>query len=101
MKLTPDACPTARKILPLPPFGELEIRLVRFRHRLEAVVEVIVVVLRADHLAERTAVDAPIALDRVPRRREGAGILDMDIDLERLALVDHVETLDDVQLFGM
>ena len=79
----------------------LEIRLVRFRHRLEAVVEMIVVVLRADDLAQRCTVDAPVTLDRVPRRRKRAGILDMDVDLERLACVDHVETLDDVQLRGV
>ena len=61
----------------------------------------IVVVLRADDFAQRTPVDAPVTLDGVPRRGEGARVLDMDIDLERLAVVDQAEPFGHVQLLGV
>src|ERR1700730_562552 len=61
----------------------------------------VVVVLGADDFAQRTAVRAPVTLDRIPRRREGARVLDMDIHLERLAVLYHVEAFDHVQLVGM
>src|SRR5215470_3764150 len=43
-------------------FGALEIGRLRLRHRLEPVVEMVVVVLRADDLRHRTGARAPVAL---------------------------------------
>ena len=54
----------------------------------------IAVVFRANHFVERNfrgAVVAPVALDRVPRHREDAGILDADIDFEPVVAVDQLE----------
>src|SRR6202158_6519306 len=45
--------------------------------------------------------DAAITLNGVPWRREGTGILDVKIHLERLTVVDQMEALDDVKLRGM
>src|SRR5215467_13333301 len=80
---------------------DLKIRLVRLRHWLKAVVEMVVVVFGADVFAQRTAVRAPVTLDGIPWHREGARIFDVNIHLESLAVVDQVEALYNMQLFGM
>src|SRR5215472_1428395 len=41
------------------------------------------------------------ALDGVPRRREGARILDVEVRLQLLAALDQVQSLDDVQILGV
>src|SRR5215470_9821801 len=79
----------------------LEIRFVRLRHRLKALVKMIIVVLGADDFAQWAAVRAPITLDRIPWCREGTGVFDVDIHLERLAIFDHVEALHNMQLVGV
>src|SRR5205807_6228945 len=62
----------------------LEIRLVgsRLRHRI--VLEKVRVVLVADMLVHWPRLPAPEALDRLPRRGEGAGVIDRDQDLHHL-----------------
>ena len=63
--------------------------------------KMIAVVLGADNFDHRTLLHALVTLDCVPRRREGARILDMDVDLQRLAVVDHAEAFDHVQRVGV
>src|SRR5215471_15966493 len=46
----------------------------------------------------RSPLEAPETLDCVPGRREGAGILDVDIYNHRLAAIDRVKALDDMEL---
>src|SRR5215471_21169296 len=79
----------------------LEIRLICLRYRLKVLVKMIAVVLGANDFAQRAAVGAPVALDRIPWRREGAGVFNMDVHLERVAIIDHAEALDHVQPIGM
>src|SRR5215471_2396556 len=65
-----------------------EIRLVRLRDGIEALVEMIAIVLCANHFVEghfRRAMVAPVALNRVPRHRKGPGVLDAHIDFQRVA----------------
>jgi hypothetical protein len=64
---------------------------------------VIAVVLRANHFMKRDfcwAMVTPLTLNGVPRHREGAGVLDADIDFQRLAALDELEAFDDVKLGG-
>src|SRR6202011_6308933 len=63
--------------------------------------EVVGVVLVARRFIERPAVDAPPALRRRPRRREGAGIVDRHGYLHDLAAFDELEAFDDVELAGV
>src|SRR5579872_1592545 len=79
----------------------LKIRLVRVGDRIDIEAEEILVVLGAHHLDHRAALDAAVALDRVPRRRERARILHMRVDLDALAAVDDAEALGHVKLLGM
>src|SRR5262249_54430568 len=73
-----------------------EIRLAGLRYGVEAVTEMVAVVLGANHFEHRARLHPPVALDRVPGSREGAGVLDTDVHVERLAVVDHAEALDHV-----
>src|SRR5215510_5693795 len=80
------------------PADFLEIRFFCSGHGHHALIEMVTVVLRTNGFNERTLFHAAIALDRVPGRGESARVLDMDIDFERLALIDHLEALDHMQL---
>src|SRR6266436_1941018 len=77
-----------------------EIRLVGLGKRCDVVTEVPDVVGLANVFNQRNA-DAPPRLDRRPGHVEGAGIVDGDEHLQRVAAIDHLEALDDVHLFGM
>ena len=70
-------------------------------HRLEIVVKMVVVVFGADNFAQRAAVDAPVTLDRVPRRGECARVFDSDIDFDPFSTIDDAKALDDMQLLGV
>ena len=61
----------------------------------------VVIVLGADDFAQRAAVCAPVTLNRIPWRREGARVFHVDIHLKHLAVVDHMEALYHVQLIGV
>src|SRR5216684_9014196 len=75
-----------------------EIRLVGLRDRRDFVIEEIQVVLGTDHFRHRSVGYAPPALDRHPRHVEGAGVIDGDDRLQRLAALDHLEALDHMDL---
>src|SRR6516225_6739073 len=78
-----------------------EIRLVGVRHRLHVIVEKAGIVFSADFLAQRTLLDAPVTLERGPRRREGAGVLDIGNRFQRFSALDDAVALDDMQLVGV
>src|SRR6516162_10516257 len=80
--------------------GESEIRLVGLRKRLDLVAEIAGIVLGASFLRERRRNALP-ALARRPRRVERTGVLDREIDLERLAAVEELEALYHMQLRGV
>ena len=78
-----------------------EIRLVGVRHRLHIIVEKVDIVFSANFLAQRTLLDAPVTLERGPRRREGAGVLDIGDRFQRFSALDDAVALDDMQLVGV
>src|SRR5260370_27439800 len=78
-----------------------EIRLVGLGERRDVIAVVRCVVRFANVFFQRAAVDAPPMLDRGPGHVESARIVNGDEYLQRLAAVDHLEALDDVQLFGV
>src|SRR6516162_275801 len=80
--------------------GESEIRLVGLRKRLDLVAEIVGIILGASFLRERRR-DALPALARRPRHVERTGVLDREIDLERLAAVEELEALHHMQLRGV
>jgi hypothetical protein len=55
-----------------------EVRLVGLRQGGEALIEVVFVVLGADHFLKRTVVDAAVTLDRVPRHRKSTEVFDVN-----------------------
>src|SRR6266446_9740826 len=75
-----------------------EIRLVGLRDRHDHVIEEIQVVLGTDHFRHRSVGYAPPALDRRPRHIKGAGVIDCDDRLQRLAVLDHLEALNYMDL---
>src|SRR5215472_2579609 len=78
-----------------------EIRPVGLRNRRDLIAVVRGVVGLANVFFQWAAVDTPPMLDRRPGHVESARIVNGDEHLQRLAAVDHLETLDDVQLFGV
>jgi len=86
---------------PLGCYGRLEFRPVGLRNWNEALIEVILIVLRTDHFVEwhfLLALVAPVTLTRVPWHRECTGILNVNPDVQRLAAIDQLEALHDVEL---
>jgi hypothetical protein len=68
-----------------------KIGFIGLRDRIEALVEMVPVVLRANHFVKRylyAALVASIALNRVPGHREGTGVLDADGDFDPFAAID-------------
>src|SRR5271169_739703 len=64
----------------------------------------IAIVLGAHDFVEwhfRRAPVAPVALDRAPRHREGAWVLNAHVDLQPLAVLYEPEALDPVKLCRM
>src|SRR5580704_4240314 len=79
-----------------------KVRLVGARQRRPGpIAEEEVVVRFAEILDQRRVLDASPALHRRPRHVEGARIVYRDRHLKRLALIDHLEALDDMKLLGM
>src|SRR5579883_108067 len=81
--------------------ASLEIWPVGLRNRRNVVVEKVQIVLCADHFRHWSVGYAPPALNRRPRRVEGAGIIDGDNRLKRPAAFDHLEALDHMDLLGV
>jgi hypothetical protein len=76
--------------------GRLEFHLVGVRNRNEAVIEVILNVLGADHFVEwhfLLALVAPVTLTRVPWHCECTGVLNVNPDVQRLAAIDQLEDI--------
>src|SRR5258706_8068885 len=86
---------------PLAPTSHSKIGFLRDWDRPDMLMEVVSVVFGAYDFDHGALVHAAVALDRVPGRGEGARILNMDVHLERLSLVDHVETFNHMQLLGV
>jgi hypothetical protein len=64
----------------------------------------ILIVLGTDHFVERhflLTLVAPVTLNRVPRRRECTGILNVNLDFQPVAAVDDLEALHNMQLGGV
>src|ERR1700730_3887770 len=81
--------------------GRSEFHLVGLRNWNEALIEVILIVLGADHFVEwhfLPTLIAPVTLTRVPWHRECTGVLNMNPDVQRLAAIDQLEALHDVEL---
>src|SRR5215471_15758971 len=95
--------PSARKtpVSRLATARSSEVRLVRVRERGDVVTEVSLVVRLANVLDQRALLDAPPVLDRRPRHVKCARIVNSDEYLQCLAAVGHLESLDNVHLFGM
>jgi hypothetical protein len=105
-------CPNRLAVPAQKPFeyGRSEFRLVGLRDRNEALIEMILIVLGTDHFVERhflLALVAPRALNRVPRRCECAGILNVNLDFQPLAvaasafierLITHLPTVSQTSL---
>src|SRR5260370_38281834 len=77
-----------------------EIRLVGLGERRDVIAVVRCVVRLANVFFQRAAVDAPPMLDRRPGHVESARIVNGDEYLQRLAAVDHLDALTDLELFG-
>ena len=66
--------------------------------------EMVLIVLCTDHFVERhlfLTLVAPVTLNRVPWHRECTGILNANPDVQRLAAIDQLEALHDVELSRM
>jgi hypothetical protein len=80
----------------------IKVRFGRLWNRLGvALIEIIPGALGTGLFGHRTAFRAAVTLDCVPWRREGAGVVDMHVHFQHLAIIDHAEALHDVKLFGM
>src|SRR5258706_12746928 len=75
-----------------------EFRIAGLRQRHHVVIEVLGVVLGADHLDHGLVIGPPITLDRVPRRRKRARIFDMHVHFDRPAAIDQFELFDHMEL---
>src|SRR5215471_8468225 len=81
--------------------ARLEFHLVGLRNRNETLIEVILIVLGADHFVEwhfLLTLVAPVTLTRIPWHRECTGVLNVNPDVQRLAAIDQLEALHDVEL---
>src|SRR5262245_25462477 len=78
-----------------------EVGYLRGRDGPDIVVEVVVVVLRADRFQHRSVVHSPVELRGVPRGGERSRVLDMDLYFQGLSSLDHAEALDDAELLGV
>jgi len=62
---------------------------------------VILIVLGTDHFVEwhfLLTLVAPVTLTRIPWHRECTGVLNVNPDVQRLAAIDQLEALHDVEL---
>src|SRR5215831_803097 len=78
-----------------------EIRLAGLWDRKEALIEMIAIVLGTNHFMQRDfcrALVTPVALTCTPGHREGARVLHADKDVQRLAAIDQLKTLHNMEL---
>src|SRR5215467_752196 len=78
-----------------------EIRLACLWDGKEALIEMIAIVLGTNHFMKRDfcrALVTPVALTCTPGHREGARVLHADKDVQRLAAIDQLKTLHNMEL---
>src|SRR5215470_3699132 len=71
------------------------------RNRFHIVVEKGGIVFGANIFAQRALLDAPVTLERGPRCREGARVLDMGNRFQRFSTLDDAVALDNMQRLGV